>query len=123
MFTSQRDTRSTGAFKGHVYLLQLYCVVFAWKTSPKGKVAESTSPQTSRDVAREGCVFVSDAGTKSVDFPKYLANKDLIYLTLGKERKYNICMGLQIKSPEGIRRPSFWSYLLHGSLRVMSACC
>lgn len=33
-------------------------------------------------------------------FPKYLGNKGLLYLILGKERKYSIRMGIQINNPE-----------------------
>ena len=54
-----------------------------------------------------------------MDFPQYLGNKGLIYLTLGKERKFRILMGLQIKNPGGIRKPGFGSCLPHVILSII----
>ena len=101
---------------------------------PKGKPVISLSPLPDRQVPRgkwlrasylshpetlqEKSHFVFSTGTKYVQtgagvwiFHNIWVIKGLIYLTLGKERKYSILIGLQIKSPEGVRKPSFWSYL------------
>lgn len=45
-----------------------------------------------------------------MDFPQYLGDKgsDLSDPWKGK---YSILIGLQINSPKGVRKPSFWSYL------------